>query len=58
MDVFEANNLSKKRTLKGSSSKISQSNIIKTHVKHQKKLALKDTKPECIFCNFKSKKKK
>lgn len=58
MNVFEANQLTKKKVLKGKETKISQGNIIKTHIKHQKKVALKDTKPECIFCNYKSKKKK
>lgn len=58
MDIFSANNLNKKKVSKGTHTKISQDNVIKTHVKHQKKLALKDTKPDCIFCNFKSKKKK
>jgi hypothetical protein len=56
MDVFTANNIVKTKLPKGKSTKISQSEIIKTHERHQRKITLKDTKPENIFKDFKSKK--
>ena len=57
MDVFTANNIVKTKPLKGTTTKISQSEIIKTHERHQRKITLKDTKPENIFKDFKKSKK-
>tara|TARA_Y100000401_G_C8315831_1_gene222356 strand:+ start:1300 stop:1482 length:183 start_codon:yes stop_codon:yes gene_type:complete len=58
MDVFTANNIVKSKLPKGKTTKISQSEIIKTHERHQRKITLKDTKPENIFKDFKKSTKK
>ncbi len=58
MDTFVANKLVKSKPCKGTQTKISQSRIIKTHQDHQKKIMAQETKPECIFCDYKKPKKK
>lgn len=57
MDTFVANKLVRSKPCKGTQTKISQANIIKTHQQHQKKIMAKETKPECIFCDYKKPKK-
>ena len=57
MDTFVVNKLTKSKPCKGTQTKISQSRIIKTHNDYQKKIMTQETKPECIFCNYKKPKK-
>ena len=58
MDTFIANKLNKKKPINTGETKISHNSIVKTHAAFVKKDTLKDIKPECIFCDYKSKKSK
>tara|TARA_R110000824_G_scaffold204549_1_gene389309 strand:- start:125 stop:328 length:204 start_codon:yes stop_codon:yes gene_type:complete len=53
MDTFIVNKLNKKKPINAGETKISHNKIVKTHKAFVRKEALKDTKPECIFCDYK-----
>ena len=57
MDTFSANKLTKKKPCKKGETKCSAKSIVKTHKAYVKKQLVKDTKPDCIFCNYKKPKK-
>ena len=57
MDHMSVNHVSKPSSKKGTTTKTSNSVLVKNHNKVEMAKGLKYDKPECVFCDFKKSKK-